>query len=151
MLEIEVSHDAYITVVDIDPEGNVAVLFPNPISQRNGFLIDGYVRASTAVRIPDSLERNSAGFYWDYVPPTGIDTLRVFAASDLPTAEKIRQYLSQQGTMMVNRGQSGRVVRSELYRLNAPVVTRGVATVAANERTLVSDWSAATVTVLVEE
>ena len=42
--------------------------------------------------IPDSPQNgNHAGFYWDYAAPAGIDTVRVFASTDLETAQAIRR------------------------------------------------------------
>jgi len=148
MLEIEVSTDSYVTVVDVDPEGGVAVLFPNPVSERNGFLPAGFVPAGRAVRIPDALEDNLAGFYWDYVPPVGIDTLRVFAAGDPQTAQRIRDFLDQ-FSRAAARGGDGTPSRLDLYARTTQVATRGVATV--TDESTVGDWVAASVTVVVEE
>lgn len=90
-LDIDVNTDSYITIVDVDSEGSMNVLFPNPY-QHGDFYADGAVRATEHVLIPDSLQNgNRAGFYWDYSPPSGIDTVRVFASTDLATATAIRQ------------------------------------------------------------
>jgi hypothetical protein len=52
----------------------------------------GRVRANELVTIPDSLAPgNRAGFHWDYSPPAGMDTVRVFASTDAATANAIRQ------------------------------------------------------------
>jgi hypothetical protein len=94
VLEIQVDRPAYITVVDIDTEGGVYQLFPTPY-QRPGFYPDGLVPGNTLVRIPDGLAPgNAAGFYWDYSPPAGQDTIRVFAAADLATARVIRELIA---------------------------------------------------------
>jgi len=94
VLEIQVDRPAYITVVDIDTEGGVYQLFPTPY-QRPGFYPDGLVPANALVRIPDGLAPgNAAGFYWDYSPPAGQDTIRVFAATDLATARAIRDMVA---------------------------------------------------------
>jgi hypothetical protein len=56
------------------------------------FYPEGHVRAGEIVLIPDSLRSgNRAGFYWDYSPPKGTDTVRVFSSTDLETAQMIRQ------------------------------------------------------------
>ncbi|MGB0911360.1 MAG: DUF4384 domain-containing protein, partial [Nitrospirales bacterium] len=90
-LEVTTDTDCYITIVDVDAEGNVNVLFPNPY-QKQSFYPDGFVRANKAVLVPDSLRSgNRAGFHFDYANPAGVDTIRVFATTDLRLAEKIRR------------------------------------------------------------
>lgn len=90
-LEVNVSADAYMTVVDVDAEGGVNLLFPNDYA-KTGFYPEGHVRAGEIVLIPDSLHNgNRAGFYWDYSPPKGTDTIRVFSSTDRETAQMIRQ------------------------------------------------------------
>lgn len=162
-LEITTNQDSYLTIVDVDPEGAVAVLFPNAISERNGFYPQGFVNGGNPVKIPDALENNKAGFNWDYVPPTGVDTIRVFAANDLATAERIRAYLGQiantklQGGTVQRGGVALESSRRSLFPIGpvSPVLamsTRGVATVAtANSAATLPDWTAASVTVFVEE
>ena len=94
-LEIRVNSPAYITVVDVDAEGKVNVLFPND-SQSADFFPDGLVPGGETVVIPDSLESgNRARFFFDYSPPSGLDTVRVFAAADLETARRIREFALQ--------------------------------------------------------
>lgn len=90
-LEVSVSADSYVTIVDVDSEGGVNLLFPNNYQQPS-FVTDGFVRAGEAVLIPDSLKPgNRAGFYWDYTPPKGTDTIRVFTSTDFQTAQMLRQ------------------------------------------------------------
>jgi hypothetical protein len=149
VLEIATSEDAYLTIVDIDPAGAVATLFPNPISQQNGFYPDGRVPGGRAVRIPDSLGNNRAGFNWDYVPPAGVDTIRIFAASDLTTARKIRAYVAQVGSAMQQRG-SGRLSRRDLVSGKSGLQTRGIQTTPTTS-VATGDWAATTVTVVIEE
>ena len=99
MLQIEVNADSYLTVIDIDPEGSINVLFPNSYT-REGFLPDGYVRGGETTRIPDSLSPgNQAGFFWDYSPPAGLDTVQVFASTDLDTANEIRAWIASLGAV----------------------------------------------------
>jgi len=149
MLEIEVSEDAYITVVDIDPEGSIGVLFPNTISDRRNFYRDGFIKGGKPVSIPDALADNSAGFYWDYAAPAGIDTIRVFAARDLETARAIRRYIAEVASRVNTRGT--RIGREDLFGKGASIGTRGVQTVAAEESDSGGDWAAATTIFLVEE
>ena len=90
-LEISTDTDAYITIMDVDAEGNVNVLFPNPYQKPN-FYPDGFIKANRGVLIPDSLRSgNRAGFHFDYANPPGVDTIRVFASTDRQLAEKIRR------------------------------------------------------------
>lgn len=90
-LEIQASGDSYLTIVDVDSEGRLNLLFPND-HQQPTFYPDGRVRAGESVTIPDSPQNgNHAGFHWDYAAPAGTDTVRVFASTDLETAQAIRQ------------------------------------------------------------
>jgi len=155
-IEIAVSADAYVTVVDVDSEGRVNLLFPNSY-QRADFLPEGFVRGSSAVRIPDDLaDGNRAGFHWDYGPPAGVDTIRVFASTDLQLARLLRQRIAAMQGGTVTRGTDA--LRADL----AGVATRGIVTVAsapapgtampANQSAAASgDGAATTVTVLVSE
>jgi hypothetical protein len=93
-LEVKVNADSYITIVDVDSEGGVNLLFPNTY-QKQTFHGDGFIRANESLVIPDSLKPgNKAGFYWDYSPPKGTDTIRVFTSTDLPTAQMIRDRIA---------------------------------------------------------
>ncbi len=154
-LEIAVSADAYITVVDVDSEGRVNLLFPNSY-QRADFLPEGFVRGSGAVRLPDDLaDGNRAGFHWDYGPPAGVDTIRVFASADLQLARLLRQRIAAMQGGTVTRG------TDELRADLAGVATRGIVTVASSPAAGATsagqpaassgDWAATTVTVLVSE
>ena len=90
-LEIRTSADGYVTVVDVDSEGGVNLLFPTQ-HQRSDYYPEGRIRAGKPVLLPDSLQPgNRAGFHWDYSPPQGTDTIRVFTSTDLETAQMIRQ------------------------------------------------------------
>lgn len=90
-LEVKVNADSYLTVVDVDSEGGVNLLFPNDY-QESSFYPEGLVQARATILIPDSIRQgNKAGFYWDYSPPKGTDTVRVFSSTDLETAQMIRQ------------------------------------------------------------
>lgn len=90
-LEVTTDMDAYITIVDVDAEGNVNVLFPNAY-QNPRFYPDGFIQAGRSVLLPDSLQSgNQAGFHWDYANPPGVDTIRVFASTSRELAQRIRQ------------------------------------------------------------
>ncbi len=95
MMRISVDRPAYITVVDIGPEGGISPMFPNPVSDEHSFYPEGLVPGGTEIRIPDSLVAGTAGFYIDYEPPGGPDTLRVFATADPVTAQRIREHLAR--------------------------------------------------------
>ena len=154
MLEIEVSEDSYVTVVNIDPEGAVGILFPNAISDRRGFYRDGFIAGSKRVRIPDSLSGNSAGFYWDYSAPAGVDTIRVFAARDLATARTIRQYVTELASNVTTRGEQdnrGNRDPRTLFDAAPTLGERGVRVVAEEAAPRRADWAAATTIFVVEE
>ncbi|MDH3503830.1 MAG: caspase family protein [Nitrospirota bacterium] len=90
-LEVASDTDAYITIVDVDAEGNVNVLFPNSY-QNPRYYPDGFINAGRTVLLPDSLQSgNQAGFHWDYANPPGVDTIRVFASTTPELAQRIRQ------------------------------------------------------------
>lgn len=90
-LEVTSDRDAYITIVDVDAEGNVNVLFPNAY-QNSRYHPDGFIQAGRTVLLPDSLQSgNQAGFHWDYANPPGVDTIRVFASTTPELAKRIRQ------------------------------------------------------------
>lgn len=134
-LEVRVNTDAYVTIVDVDSEGGVNLLFPNNYQQRS-FYGDGFVKASESVLIPDSIKPgNKAGFYWDYSPPKGTDTVRVFTSTDLQTAQMIRDRIKslqtsgeQAGTTVKTRSVSSTV--QSLRHSLATVAARGIITVA---------------------
>jgi hypothetical protein len=156
-LEVSVDSDAYITIVDVDSEGGVNLLFPNDYQQRT-FYADGFVRARERVLVPDSLQPgNRAGFYWDYSPPSGIDTVRVFASSDLATATLIRQRIRA-----IREGAGGgfatRSVEQNLDGLREDLVgmaTRGITVVPASGVSpsggAPSDWAATSLTVRIAD
>jgi hypothetical protein len=90
-LEITTNLDSYVSIVDVDSEGRVSLLFPNSYAKPD-FLPSGLIQAGVPTLIPDSLlDSNKAGFVWDYSPPTGIDTIHVFCTTDLQTANVIRR------------------------------------------------------------
>lgn len=95
LMSISVDRPALITVVDIGPDGGIVQLFPNPVSDQRSFFPDGFVPEGMEIRIPDSLVGGVAGFYVDYEPPGGPDTLRVFATSDPVTAQRLRDYVAR--------------------------------------------------------
>ncbi|HTO58060.1 MAG TPA: caspase family protein, partial [Pseudomonadales bacterium] len=165
-LSIAVSEDAYLTIVDVDAEGTTNVLFPNSY-QRGDFAQDGFVRAGREFLVPDSLQPgNRAGFYWDYSPPAGIDTVRVFATSDLATATTIRRRIAAlQPTNTQSRGGdlATRAMPAGLAPLRtdlAQLTTRGIKVVADDSTGAAaptpttssagSDWTAASVTIAIE-
>jgi Caspase domain/Domain of unknown function (DUF4384) len=156
-LEIEVSADAYLTVVDVDSEGGVNLLFPNDY-QQHSFHGDGAVRAGERVLIPDSLQAgNRAGFYWDYSPPRGVDTLRVFATTDLAMADTIRQRVrAMRQSAAQAPGVAARAISQDVGNLRTELThlaTRDIIRVAdqGTSAAAPSDWSATSLTVVVSD
>lgn len=153
-LDIGVNADSYITIVDVDSEGSMTVLFPNDYQHRD-FLANGAVRAGQHWLIPDSLESgNRAGFYWDYSPPPGTDTVRVFASKELATATAIRQRI---GVLQRSGGSADDLggLRDDLSKSAARGIVlvadrspgnSGIATTGGS-----ADWSAASVTIQVTD
>jgi len=163
-LAVNVSADAYLTIVDVDSEGNTNLLFPNSY-QRTGFSSAGHVLGNQQLLIPDSLASGSrAGFFWDYGPPAGIDTIRVFASTDLRTAQLIRERIRALGASSGTRGVPSASAASGYEGLRhelTGLATRGIVTQqdpspasdAAGSQTSASapDWAATSVTVSVTE
>jgi hypothetical protein len=153
-LDIDVNVDSYITIVDVDSEGSMTVLFPNNY-QHEDFFANGAVRGGQHLMIPDSLESgNRAGFYWDYGPPRGTDTVRVFASSDLMTATSIRQHINVLQKSGSSVGDDLGALRNDLNSSAA----RGIKLVADSSpgnpdfpAQAGSDWSAASVTIQVTD
>jgi hypothetical protein len=133
-LKVSVSADSYLTIVDVDSEGGVNLLFPNNYQQRS-FVTDGFVRAGQTVLIPDSLKpENRAGFYWDYAPPKGTDSIRVFASTDGQTAQMLRQRVQtlQTTASHTSGGVQTRGVAASIGSIRqdlATIATRGLVTV----------------------
>ena len=163
-LEVSVNADAFITIVDVDSEGGVNLLFPNDYQQRS-FYGDGGVRAADRVLIPDSLQPgNRAGFYWDYSPPRGIDTLRIFASTDLATANIIRQrVLAMRRPAAPVPGMATRAITQDVGRLRDDLLrlaTRGIAVrpgesvqpdSSINASGAFPDWAATSISVQVSD
>jgi len=110
-LQLSVTSDyrCYLTLVSIDSAGNVLQLLPNPLQEKNRFMPDGLMQPRQTILIPDSLEEgNKAGFYMDYAPPAGTDTVRAFCTTELEVARSLRQAVNQiaNGRRDVSVGQS---------------------------------------------
>jgi hypothetical protein len=134
-LEIQATADSYLTIVDVDSEGHLNLLFPTE-HQRPSFYPEGRVRADEWVTIPDSLQSgNHAGFHWDYAPPAGIDTVRIFASTDLETARAIRdrvRAVPQTGPQATAMVMTRSVVASsvgDLRRDLSKIATRGLSSI----------------------
>lgn len=139
-LELQTNVDCYVTIVDIDAEGNVNVLFPNNY-QKPTFFTEGFIRSGGKVLIPDSLEKkNHAGFHWDFVEPAGVSTIKIFATNDQELSRKITHQLKVVNSNMVRATRGGRpvsktvisgiqVLRADLVR----ALTRGILTVPDDE------------------
>ena len=131
-LEVTTDTDCYITIVDVDAEGNVNVLFPNPY-QNQRFYADGFVRAGRSILLPDSLNAgNRAGFHWDYANPPGVDTIRVFASTDPQLTARIRESVTSAGQSEFNQGVIVGKPMAQLVSLRSELIggmTRGLITV----------------------
>ena len=164
-ISVTVNTDAYITIVDVDSEGHANLLFPNTY-QRLDFWPDGRVPGNRQLLIPDSLaDGGRAGFFWDYGPPAGIDTIRVFATTDASTARLIRDRIRglQAGptgsrgigpseTTVVSEGLRG--LRDDLAGLatRGIVVTQDSAAPGAQQTMQgPSDWAATSLTVAIAQ
>jgi len=91
-LSVLTSRDCFLTLLDVDVMGTLTLLFPNALSEARGFLPGGSIRAGFPVEIPDSLaSSNRAGFYLDFSPPAGVDTLRGFCHTHREDAERVRE------------------------------------------------------------
>jgi hypothetical protein len=163
-LEIRSSADAYLTIVDVDAQGAVNLLFPYE-DQSKTFCPEGKVLANQAILIPDSLERNNlANFYWDCGPPAGTDTIQVFSSTDLETAQLIRRHIldiaaQSSGATASLRPALTSELQRELTRLTvsrdikiAPLAPGEVgAGTNAKSQGLRGDWTTASVTVIVQD
>ncbi len=157
VIEVQAGQPSYVTVVDVDAEGGVYQLFPTP-QQRPAFLPEGLVPANQLVRIPDSLApANAAGFYWDYAPPPGMDTIRVFATRDLQTARTIRSFVAEatadsralanlRATLAAGATRGVRVTTDE-----APAAAAASGANASTGGSLAGEWVAASVAIRVHE
>jgi len=160
VLEIEANKDCYITIVNVNAQGTVSILFPNQI-QDPGFYSQGLIPGGETVRIPDSLERNTAGFNWDCTPPTGIESVQVFAATDLAAAEMIRDHLAALSRGAHIQGRSATVKPADIDALGGALAQRWlrrgfqvVPNETADQQQLdeaQTDWTSVSLTVLVEE
>jgi uncharacterized caspase-like protein len=144
-LAVTVTMDAYVTIVDVDSEGDVNLLFPNG-QQSTTFLPSGLIRGNTRTLIPDTLKPdNTAGFYWDFAPPKGVDTVRVFASTNLAGAEAIRRRIgalpSASGTDPLT------ALHDDLQKL----ASANVAVESGNAGSGSPDWAAASVTLTIQD
>ena len=153
MMEVTADKDVYLTILEVNPDGELSIMFPNSVSKDMKFYPKGRIAAGEQVRIPDSLSEGTltAGFFIDLKPPLGVYQLRAFIATDLPTAISIREYIGEYGVaqqalerdelyrreQMANQGESGVSARGEIRRAGGTKPK--------------PDWTAATVRYLVEE
>jgi hypothetical protein len=160
-LQLRVSEDSYITIVDVDQEGGINLLFPNEIQGRD-FYPNGKVKGGETVLVPDTLgEGNRARFNFDISLPHGIDTIRVFATKEPSTAEMIRQFIrnlnqlpgEQRGGLP--QGSPFGQLRRDLVRV---AVNRGIKVTSNHDGKTpfpdsgaADDWNAASLTIVVED
>ncbi|HEY4212640.1 MAG TPA: caspase family protein [Steroidobacteraceae bacterium] len=159
-ISLTVSTDAYVTIVDVDSEGHVNLLFPNSY-QRPDFWPDGRIPGNQPLMIPDSLVSGRAGFFWDYGPPAGLDTLRIFATSDASTARLIRDRIRalQSGAAGTRSLGDSSNVSTGLRGLGdelAGLATRGIIVAqdpnsTGSDAAVPGDWTATSVSVAITE
>ncbi|HEY2675794.1 MAG TPA: caspase family protein [Steroidobacteraceae bacterium] len=161
-LEVRVNADAYVTIIDVDPAGEVNLLFPNDYQQPD-YHRDGAVRSGEPALIPDSLGAgNRAGFYWDYSPPSGVDTLRIFASTDLATANTIRRRVSAMRRGAAQGATGTRAIQNGVIQLRRDFVElatrdivlirdQGLVQPGSGATTVAPDWAATSLTVQVSE
>lgn len=154
-LRAEADRDCYLTIVHVDTEGKIQTLFPNSISEARGYYPEGLLIAGQELLVPDSIaDGNQAGFYLDYSPPAGLDTIRAFCHEGWDAASAFRSDLA----VPQMRGNL-----SGVRRRFARVASRGIEIVAADsqadpgdgatavlEASEGGDWSAASVTIEVQ-
>jgi hypothetical protein len=144
-LAVTVTSDAYVTIVDVDSEGDVNLLFPNG-QQSAAFLPGGLIRGNTTTLIPDSLKsENAAGFYWDFAPPKGIDTVRVFACTDLASAQAIRRRIAVLPS--TSSADPLAALHDDLQKLASVNVAGKDREVGGGSQ----DWAAASVTLMIQD
>jgi len=163
-LEVRASRDCYLTLIDVDSEGGLLQLFPNPLSESREFHRQGRIDGGQSVLIPDSLETgNRAGFHIDYGPPAGEDTVRAFCATELRDAQMLRERIAQVPGSTETRHASpaeARAMFSELGRDLSGAATRGLVVVpdeagagqsSGQPQAGEADWTTATVTLQIGE
>ena len=177
-LSVTPSADCYLTVVDVDSEGNILLLFPNPISESRGYYPSGKIEANSTIRIPDSLEPgNRAGFHIDYAPPVGTDTVRAFCSVDESIAQALRDAIGSfgNGSPAASRGAVRAALTGDVRDTLTLAMTRGLKLVAdtpepepapapappssppvapaaaAPEKVVLPDWVAASLTLEIHE
>jgi len=150
MLRIRANADCYLTVVDVQPDGAVNLLFPNA-NQNADFLPDGRIPGGREIRLPDSFAAgNRAGFHWPCGPPAGLETIRVFACTDIADARITRRLVAE-----TRDRDGGASVPATLGReLARRSLTRGFAVVGSGRpepEVPAADWTAATCRALIVE
>jgi len=156
LLEVEADRDCYLTIANVDREGCVDLLFPNSKQEEQGFLPQGKIPGGELIRIPDSLEGERANFRWEFKPPAGVDTVRVFACTSLERADDIRRCigeLNSRGNALAS-GDSRSVDRFD--QLRDELMTRGIAgdpsvTKSSGVSPEADDWTAVTLHLRVTE
>ncbi|MEZ5964392.1 MAG: caspase family protein [Planctomycetota bacterium] len=89
-VHVEVDRQCYVTIVDVDARGVLNLLFPNEMSEENGYLPDGLIPGGVRVSIPDAVRDDcQAGFLLPFLT-SGHETIRAFACTELATAQRIR-------------------------------------------------------------
>ena len=109
---VETNKDAYVTVLNIDPNGRTIQLFPNPYQQ------DNFVRANQTVEVPDPTSRSRIVVTGN----VGDELLKVVASKN-PVSLFEAQQLSDAGPFRVVRTQAPQTARSLSVVMEGPQPT----------------------------
>jgi hypothetical protein len=147
-LALRTSETCFLSIVDVDASGGVSLLFPNP-HHTSGLYEGGRIPVGEVALLPDSLEPdNRLGFYFDYGPPPGQDSIRAFCTTRRREADAIREVI--RALASVQEGGEGRRIIADLRRELTESAIRGLVVVPGADSQqgdpVASDWTAASVT-----
>jgi hypothetical protein len=129
-VHVEADQDCYVTLVNVDGQGRVGLLFPNSVSEEVGWMPQGLVPGGLRVSIPDAVREDCAAGFVLPLLSAGSETIRVFATSDLATAERIRAAVSEARRLQQEDPDAAAAVEDVLASLREDLVR---ATFAARE------------------
>ena len=136
-IAVKAAADCYVTVVYVDSQGGVGLLFPawtfHPDEEKwqllgQSYLPDGRLTKDEETLLPDANSKpNQAGFAWSY-RYAGVQTVRVFATRTLANAERIRTAVKELHASQAMQRATPATARDALLKLRAAllqVATRG--------------------------
>jgi hypothetical protein len=124
--------DGYLTLIDLDSEGSLTVLYPNPWSG-----LEGGIEAGREVVIPDA----AMGFELEITPPTGMGLIRAIVSKaplDLP--------LNPAGLLQTRSGSGELGEQLQTALREASWSAQGIKIVPHETQTLSGSWASALVT-----